>query len=843
MSEDRAGATRDEDSPAAALLHNEVTDLERISDRHFHSRSRQLLDKYIKVGVILVLLVWGSLLTIKTLKRSDQDGLGKPRFSFPNPDVTLEGKLKVSFDNVRNGTFVPKTHSIQWLEYAAKGEDDMGLYVTWEDESYVIKSVSDKTFEKVLIDGKTFVKDGHNFTIDNIVASPDLKRLLIKTNTAKNWRHSTIASYFVYDKNENGFTHVGDNIAYAEWSPNSVDVAFVQDNDIFIHSTAAADGLSAQRVTFDGSTQIFNGRPDWVYEEEVLESDKALWWSPDGSYLGFLRIDETDVNEFTIPYYAQTEDSIYPEMRSIKYPKSGTPNPEVDLLVYDLGNQSTYQAHIPKYFGDPDNVITEVVWVGHEHVIAKVADRSQDTLKIMNIDAADKTTAVTRTESSEGGWWEVTHSTTHIPASPKFNRKYDGYIDILPVNGYNHLVYFSPLNASEPVVLTSGKWEVVDGPAAFDFNTNKVYFISTKKSSMERHLYYVKLDNPRVVHKVTDTSREGVYSASFSSSARFALLSYNGPKVPYQKIIDLRSEKKEKKPEGNVVGETLYYIEKNKKLSGLTKKYSIPKKRFSKLNLGKDENGKDIVVNTFEILPNDFDPTLKNHYPVFFYAYGGPNSQQVIQSFSVSFNEVVASQLGAIVVVVDGRGTGFRGREFRSIVRDNLGYVEAQDQISAAALYGAKPFVDADKISLFGWSYGGYLTLKTLEMDAGKHFKYGMSVAPVTDWRLYDSVYTERYMHTPQENEHGYQRAKVSNVTAIGGAQRFLLMHGTGDDNVHFQNSLKFLDELNLGNVENYDVHVFPDSDHGIRFHNANKIVYDRLFNWIKHAYMGTYLL
>ena len=841
MSEDRTGATRDVESPATALLHNEVEDIERIPDSHFHSRSKQLLDRYIKIGVILVLLVWGSLLTVKTLRWPGHDGLDKPRFSFPNPDVTLDGKLKVAFENVRNGTFAPKMHSIQWLEHNANGEDDMGLYVTWEDESYVIKSVLDKNYQKVLIEGKTFVKDGHNLTIDNIVASPDLKKLLIKTNTAKNWRHSTIASYFVYDKSQNDFSHVGDNIAYAEWSPNSIHIAFVQDNDIFIHSTTGT--APASRVTFDGSTQVFNGRPDWVYEEEVLESDKAMWWSPDGSYLGFLRIDETEVNEFTIPYYVQTDDSIYPEMHSIKYPKSGTPNPVVDLLVYCLSDDSTYQGHIGKYFADPDNVITEVVWVGDNQVIAKVADRSQDTLKIMNIDAVEKTTAVSRTELSEGGWWEVTHSTTFIPASHKFNRKDDGYIDILPVNGYNHLVYFSPLNASEPVVLTKGKWEVVDGPAAFDFETNRMYFISTKKSSMERHLYYVELDTPGVVHKVTDTSEEGVYSASFSSSARFALLSKKGPKVPYQKIIDLRCSKKEKKPEGNVIGETLYYVEKNKKLNGLTKKYSIPKKKFSKLNLGKDDNGNDIVVNTFEILPNDFDRTLKNHYPVFFYAYGGPNSQQVIKSFSVSFNEVIASQLGAIVVVVDGRGTGFRGREFRSIVRDNLGYVEAQDQISAAEYYGAKPYVDAEKISLFGWSYGGYLTLKTLEMDAGQHFKYGMSVAPVTDWRLYDSVYTERYMHTPQENEHGYQRSKVNNVTAIGESQRFLLMHGTGDDNVHFQNSLKFLDELNLNNIENYDVHVFPDSDHSIRFHNANKIVYDKLFNWIKHAYMGTYLL
>ncbi|CAI4549902.1 CBM_collapsed_G0025350.mRNA.1.CDS.1 [Saccharomyces cerevisiae] len=206
------------------------------------------------------------------------------------------------------------------------------------------------------------------------------------------------------------------------------------------------------------------------------------------------------------------------------------------------------------------------------------------------------------------------------------------------------------------------------------------------------------------------------------------------------------------------------------------------------------------------------------------------------------FNEVVASQLNAIVVVVDGRGTGFKGQDFRSLVRDRLGDYEARDQISAASLYGSLTFVDPQKISLFGWSYGGYLTLKTLEKDGGKHFKYGMSVAPVTDWRFYDSVYTERYMHTPQENFDGYVESSVHNVTALAQANRFLLMHGTGDDNVHFQNSLKFLDLLDLNGVENYDVHVFPDSDHSIRYHNANVIVFDKLLDWAKRAFDGQFV-
>lgn len=818
-------------------------DIERISDAHFKSQSRQLVDRLIKLGVVVLLLVWGSLLLIKTLKHNDSTDPqnNRPQFQFPNPNITADGKLKVAFNNVRNGTFKVQLKNIQWLEHSPDMKDDTGLYVTWQNDSYVVKSVSDEHYEKVLVKGKTFVKDGHNITIDKIVASPDLQKLLIKTNTIKNWRHSTVASYFTYDQKLKEFNHIGDHIALALWSPNSIEIAYVQDNDIFLYSTN--ENKTIEQVTSDGSSQIFNGRPDWVYEEEVFESDRALWWSPDGSYFAFLKIDETDVNEFTIPYYVQEENSIYPEMRTIKYPKSGQPNPIVDLYVYSIKDKTSFAAHTSKYFQDSDNLITEVVWVGSDKVIAKVSDRSQDLLKILAVDPNTRSTEVSRIESSQGGWWEVTHNTMHIPSSKKFKRFHDGYIDILPIDGFNHLVYFSPVNATHPIILTKGRWEVVNGPAAFDYETNRVYFISTKKSSMERHLYFVKLDAPGIVHKVTDTSKDGVFSATFSTNARFMLLTYSGPKIPYQKIVDLRSQTKDKHPEGNIHGETLYYLEKNEELSKKMKLYKAPKKKFSELNLGTDENGADIIVNSFEILPNDFNRNLKKHYPVFFYAYGGPNSQQVVKNFGVGFNEIIASQLGAIVVVVDGRGTGFKGREFRSLVRDNLGDYEAHDQIAAAKYYGSKPYVDSEKISLFGWSYGGYLTLKTLERDAGKHFKYGMSVAPVTDWRLYDSVYTERYMHTPQENEEGYNHARVNNVTSIGEAKRFLLMHGTGDDNVHFQNSLKFLDELNLNNIENYDVHVFPDSDHSISYHNANRIVYDKLFNWIKHAYLGVYLL
>lgn len=816
-------------------MFSEVSDLESsecassIRKKRFNSRLPQL--------GLLTLLVWGSVVFLKTLNSTIHGEPGFRRLPTDCPQVTEDGLLKVSFENVRNFTFNPTLQTVQWIGGLNSPSEDMGLFLSVENGSYVIKSVYDQEYSRLLLKGKEFSYKNQNFTVDHLQASPNLNQMLIRSNTVKHWRHSTFGSYFLFDTETSSFNFIGDNIAKAEWSPNSVDIAYVKENDLYVYSSKKHATVS--RVTDDGSAQVFNGKPDWVYEEEVLEGDSAMWWSPEGEYLAFFRINETEVQEFPIPYFSQHEDDLYPEVRLIKYPKSGSPNPSVKLMIYSLENDKTTAVAA----GNESSLITEVLWVGSSKILCKATDRCSDILSVVLADArVEGKHEVSRIESSEDSWWEITHDTMHIPKDESRGREQDGYIDLVPHDGYNHLAYFSPTNRSKPSFLTRGSWEVVDGPAGFDQDTNDVYFVATKKSSTERHLYRVNLHKPYELTEITDTSKEGLFSVSFSSGMRFALLSYLGPDIPYQKILDLKSTSSDTHARGNVVGKTLYYLEENEVLRNRLHQYAVPEKTFRELNLGEDENGQDILVNSYEILPNDFDPTLRNHYPVFFYAYGGPNSQQVIKAFSVGFNQVVASQLDAIVVVVDGRGTGFKGKQFRSLVRDNLGDFEARDQIAAAKLYSEKSFVDSEKISLFGWSYGGYLTLKTLEKDAGQTFKYGMSVAPVTDWRLYDSVYTERYMHTPQDNMSGYNRSKVHNATALGRSRRFLLMHGSGDDNVHFQNSLRFLDLLDLANVENYDMHVFPDSDHSIRYHNANTIVYDKLLSWARQAFNGDFV-
>jgi dipeptidyl aminopeptidase len=355
------------------------------------------------------------------------------------------------------------------------------------------------------------------------------------------------------------------------------------------------------------------------------------------------------------------------------------------------------------------------------------------------------------------------------------------------------------LDAESPVLLTQGKWEVVDAPSGIDLENNIVYFVSTERSPIERHVYSVKLDGTDL-KPVTNTTADGRYDVSFSKQGGYALLTYNGPGIPWQKVIGAPA----------IDSSFSKDIEKNEELAELASKHELPTFHYSTVNI----DGFDLQV--LERRPPHFNK--KKKYPVVFHVYGGPGSQTVTKNFNIDFQAYIAAGLEYLVVTVDGRGTGFIGRKARCAVRGNLGYWESHDQIETAKIWAKKSYVDASRIAIWGWSYGGFMTLKTLEKDGGRTFSYGMAVAPVTDWRFYDSVYTERYMHTPQHNFEGYENATITDMTSLANNTRFLLMHGVADDNVHFQNSLTLLDRLDLAGIENYDVHVFPDSDHSIYF-------------------------
>ncbi|KAA8564547.1 hypothetical protein EYC84_011468 [Monilinia fructicola] len=496
-----------------------------------------------------------------------------------------------------------------------------------------------------------------------------------------------------------------------------------------------------------------------------------------------------------------------------KYPKAGAPNPTVDLLFYDIQKAEVFEVKIAGGF-EPKKSFDYRSSLGC------------DILRVVLVDVVartGKTVRYTDIEKLDGGWFEVSEDTLYIPADPANGRPHDGYIDTIIHENYDHLGYFTPIDNPEPILLTSGDWEVVKAPSAVDLKNNLVYFVSTKQSPITRQVYSVKLDGTDM-KPITDTSTEGYYGASFSKGAGYVLLNYNGPDIPWQKVISTPSNK----------NQYTHTIEENKRLSEMAKKHELPLLVYQTVTI----DGFELQV--VERRPPHFNP--KKKYPVLFHLYGGPGSQTVTKSFSVDFQSYIASKLGYIVVTVDGRGTGFIGRKARNIIRGNIGHYEAHDQIETAKIWAAKKYVDASRIAIWGWSYGGFMTLKVLEQDAGNTFSYGMAVAPVTDWRFYDSIYTERYMHTPQNNPDGYDNSSISDMKAISKNVRFLVMHGVADDNVHMQSTLTLLDKLDLAGVENYDVHLFPDSDHSIYFHNANRIVYDKLNNWLINAFNGEWL-
>jgi dipeptidyl aminopeptidase B len=534
----------------------------------------------------------------------------------------------------------------------------------------------------------------------------------------------------------------------------------------------------------------------------------------------------------------------YPEVRNIKYPKAGAPNPSVDLMFYDVQANRVFDVKVAGGFEPDDLLITEVVWAGSTgKVLVRETNRVSDILRVVLVDVKNRTGKTVRTKDVnklDGGWFEISENTRCIPADPSNGRPQDGYIDTIIHDDNDHLGYFTPLDNPDPILLTSGDWEVVNAPSAIDLRKNLVYFVSTKESSIQRHVYSVKLDGTEL-QAITDTSKEGYYTTSFSSGAGYALLSYMGPDIPSQRVIST--------PSSDNHYDDL--IEDNPSLADKARKHELPIVIYSTVTID------GVELNVMERRPPHFNP--KKKYPVLFQLYNGPGAQEVKKTFKVDFQSYLAGTHDYIVVTLDGRGTGFIGRSARTIVRDNIGYWEAHDQIATAKIWAQKSYVDSSRIAVWGWSFGGFLTLKILEQDAGETFHYGMAVAPVTDWRFYDSVYTERYMHKPQDNRGGYDNSSINDMEALRKNVRFLVMHGVSDDNVHYQNTLTLLDKLDLAGVENYDVHFFPDSNHGIYFHNANRIVFDskspecgrdeidadqiaELDNWITNAFNGEWL-
>ncbi|KIJ55115.1 hypothetical protein M422DRAFT_41182 [Sphaerobolus stellatus SS14] len=678
-----------------------------------------------------------------------------------------------------------------------------------------------------------------------------MEYVLVKTDYRKQWRHSSYGNYWIHRLSDHT-THAlsertrPSKIAYATWSPTGNAIAFVKENDLYV--VPSADALFASpasdhtlRITHTGTSSLFFGVPDWVYEEEVFSSDFALWWSPSSTHIAFLSLDESKVPDYTFPVYNPTYDSSlvhpYTEFMTMKYPKPGYPNPIVGVLLLDLEGAKNAGVNsgegVEEWVKEvdwegrmrrEDEVIMEVAWVANSTVVIKEVNRSADEGRVVVVDVSDSNSGggkvegkVVRRLGKEGeegdeGWIDIAQTVYRLPESLALSS--GAYLDIIPNKaGFNQIALFNPSTTAEPKWITSSRDEVTK-LLTVDVERRLVYYMTASDAGIGRKLHSASIPTSNDAAFVPSTaltddglSTPSYYDVSISPQGGFYLLSYNGPHVPWQKLIKV----------GEDGFERVYTL--NERLNKTVHEYQAPEIVYSTIS------NDGYVLNTREIRPPSMDTSGRTKYPVLFDVYGGPGSQKVDTQFRRDWHHFLACTLNYVVVSVDGRGTGFKGRALRRVVKGNLGYWETVDQIEGARVWAAKAYIDPERVGVWGWSYGGFMAAKVVEANAGVH-TLAMSVAPVISWRMYDTIYTERYMGLPDENPEGYLNASITNVLPFNGFN-YLLAHGSGDDNVHFANTAHMIDMFTQHQVRGYEFRMFTDSDHSISTRNANREIYE----------------
>ncbi len=629
---------------------------------------------------------------------------------------------------------------------------------------------------------------------DGFILSPNGKLLLLYTNVQNIYRHSFKASYYVYDIARNNIKKLSENgdQEIPAFSPDSRMVAFVRDNNIYV---AKLDYGTEVAVTKDGKkNEIINGVPDWVYQEEfgMLSS---LTWSPDNSMLAFIKWDESAVKTYDFPIYRGSCDvkeqyRYYPGSFSYKYPVAGETNSAVKVVSYDVETRALKVMNVPLA---SDGYVNKIEFGANaDRLMVNTLNRDQNELKLF---AVNPRSAIAKLVYSD-------KSTTWIDGRlTDMTRYYDNFFVVASErDGYCHLYQYS--NAGSLMrQLTKGQWEVTDF-YGFDTATSKCYYQSTQSGPLNRVVAYTDAKGVSTIL----SPKEGTSSAQFNSKLTYYVQDFSDVHTPDTYSLCTPNGKEVRKLETNSE-----YAERFK---------GLPVKEFFTMTSAGE------TLNGYMIKPADFSESKK--YPVIVNQYSGPSSQQVTNSWRIDWLNYAATQ-GYLVVCVDGRGTGGRGKAFASKVYKNLGKYETEDQIAVANYLAQLSYVDSSKIGIFGWSYGGYETLMAMTAP-NSPFAVGIAVAPVTDWRFYDSIYTERYMLTPQQNTVGYDASStLSRVRNLTG--RLLIVAGTADDNVHISNTFEFVSEATSQN-KIIDMMVYPNKNHSIIGCETRFALYSKLLDY-----------
>ncbi|MBX2980169.1 MAG: S9 family peptidase [Flavobacteriales bacterium] len=632
--------------------------------------------------------------------------------------------------------------------------------------------------------------DGYSF-------SGDERMLMIETGSEPLYRYSYFAQHYVFDRGTRSLRPLSDpkgpKQRLATFSPDGSKAAFVRDNDLYVVDLAS---MKETRVTTDGAwNKVLNGATDWVYEEEFALT-QGYAWSPTGNKLLYLRSDESGVREFNMAMY---QGRLYPEDQRFKYPKAGEDNSVVSLHVFDIASgRSMRIPHGMEY-------IPRLGFTANEDVLWFMRmDRLQQTKEICTVDLRQRADPpvpnVVYRETSKT-YVEVTDD-LHFTADGK------GFVLTSERNGWNH-IYYVPMGGT-PKAITSGNWDVVE-VKGIDEKGRRVIFTASRNAPQQQEVWAVELEG-RGLRELSP--KGGFNNAEFSTGFRFFINTRSTLNtVP---VITLH--------EGS--GKLVKTLKDNARLQKTAAEYGLVEREFFSLTT---EGG--VALNGWMLKPPGFQSSQR--YPVFMAQYSGPNSNEVKDSWS-GRNHLwysMLAQKGYVVVCVDGRGTGRRGRDFRHVTYGQLGKYETEDQIGAARWLAKQPWVDAERIGIWGWSYGGYMSSLCITKGADV-FKAAIAVAPVTNWRYYDSIYTERYMGLPKDNGEGYDsNSPINHVDKLKG--NYLLIHGMGDDNVHFQNAAEMINALVKANKQ-FDQFSYPDRNHGIYGGTTRMHLYELMTEWLE---------
>ena len=625
--------------------------------------------------------------------------------------------------------------------------------------------------------------------INSYSLSNDDRLMLLATETESIYRYSKKAIYYVFNIQNNKIKKLSDNkVRYPTFSPDGTKVAFVFENNLYIKDIT--NGKENQ-ITFDGKkNNIINGASDWVYEEE-FKLVRGFEWSADSRTIAFYKFDESHVKEFSMDKF---NGNLYPTQEVFKYPKAGEANSTVSVYLYNIDDDEKKLIYTEEDY----EYIPRIKWSNDPNILTMIGlNRHQNKLDFIVVDSKDGSNRVLFTEEDKY-YIDINDNLTFLPNN--------FFIWTSEKKGYNH-IYLKGLDGSEEQI-TSGSWEVTSF-YGLDSDKMEIFFSSTEDGSINRSIYCLDLDSGKRKKLSTQT---GTNSAKFSNGLKYYINTYSNANTP--PIFTLH------KADGSLIKT----IEDNTEFQNKLEEYNISEKEFITIYTDNAD------LNAWIIKPPNFDD--KKKYPLFMFLYGGPGSQKVLNRYEGNnfYWYQMLAQKGYVIACVDNRGTGGKGAEFKKMTYKELGKYETIDQIDAAKYFGSLNYIDEKRIGIQGWSYGGYMSSLAITKGADV-FNLAVAVAPVTNWRYYDNIYTERYMQTPQENPSGYdENSPINHVEKLKG--KYLLIHGTADDNVHVQNTYEMSSALVRANKQ-FDLFVYPDKNHGIYGKNTRYHLYKKITNFI----------